>query len=125
MPHHGLQPARFLCPWNFPGKNSGVGCHFLLQGIFPSRTLTHGSCCSPLQAGSLLLSHGGSPINKSDIFYNRRDKNAISFVIENSLTMSLGDSLTLNESKNPEEYVVCLICFICLYIHDSVYFCIF
>ena len=25
----GLQPARLLCPWNFPGKNTGVGCHFL------------------------------------------------------------------------------------------------
>ena len=31
---HGLQPTRFLCPWNIPGKNTGVGCHFLLQGIF-------------------------------------------------------------------------------------------
>ena len=31
---HGLQPARLLCPWNFPGKNIGVGCHFLPQGIF-------------------------------------------------------------------------------------------
>ena len=28
---HGLQPARLLCLWNFPGKNTGVGCHFLLQ----------------------------------------------------------------------------------------------
>ena len=27
-------PARFLCPWDFPGKNTGVGCLFLLQGIF-------------------------------------------------------------------------------------------
>ena len=35
----GLQPTRLLCPLNFPGKNTGVGCHFLLQGIF----LTHGS----------------------------------------------------------------------------------
>ena len=26
-----------LCPWNFPGKNTGVGCHFLLQGIFPTQ----------------------------------------------------------------------------------------
>ena len=34
-----LQPTRLLCPWNFPGKNIGAGCHFLLQGIFP----THGS----------------------------------------------------------------------------------
>ena len=24
--------ARLLCPWNFPGKNTGVACHFLLQG---------------------------------------------------------------------------------------------
>ena len=30
----GLQPIRLLCLWNFPGKNTGVGCHALLQGIF-------------------------------------------------------------------------------------------
>ena len=34
---HGLQPARLLCPWDFPGNNTGVGCHFLLQGIFPTQ----------------------------------------------------------------------------------------
>ena len=28
---HGLYPTRLLCPWNSPGKNTGVGCHFLLQ----------------------------------------------------------------------------------------------
>jgi len=28
---HGLQPTRLLCPWNFPGKSTGVGCHCLLQ----------------------------------------------------------------------------------------------
>ena len=28
---HGLLPARLLCPWNFPGKNTGVRCHFLLR----------------------------------------------------------------------------------------------
>ena len=26
-------PAMLLCPWDFPGKNTGVGCHFLIQGI--------------------------------------------------------------------------------------------
>ena len=26
--------TRLLCPWDSPGKNTGVGCHFLLQGIF-------------------------------------------------------------------------------------------
>ena len=31
---HGLQPTRLLSPWDSPGKNTGVGCHFLLQGIF-------------------------------------------------------------------------------------------
>ena len=31
--------ARLLCPWDFPGKNTGAGCHFLLQSIF----LTQGS----------------------------------------------------------------------------------
>ena len=34
---YGLQPPRLLCPWNFLGKNTGVGCHFLLQGIFLSQ----------------------------------------------------------------------------------------
>ena len=28
---HGLQPTRLLCPWDFPGRNTGGGCHFLLQ----------------------------------------------------------------------------------------------
>ncbi|KAM7240994.1 hypothetical protein CapIbe_007564 [Capra ibex] len=33
----GLQAARLLCPWDFPSKNTGVGFHFLLQGIFPTQ----------------------------------------------------------------------------------------
>ena len=39
----GLKPARLLGPWNFPGKNTGVGCHFLLQGIFPTQELNPAS----------------------------------------------------------------------------------
>ena len=31
---HGLLPTRLLCPYDFLGKNTGVGYHFLLQGIF-------------------------------------------------------------------------------------------
>ena len=34
---HRRQPTRLLCPWDSPGKNTGVGCHFLLQGIFPTQ----------------------------------------------------------------------------------------
>ena len=29
---HGLLPARLICPWDFPGKNTGAGCYFLLKG---------------------------------------------------------------------------------------------
>ena len=31
---HGLQPTRLPCPWHSPGKNTGLGCCALLQGIF-------------------------------------------------------------------------------------------
>ena len=34
---HGLQSTRFLCPWNSPGKNTGVDCYAVLQGIFPTQ----------------------------------------------------------------------------------------
>ena len=46
-------------PWDFPGKNTGVGCHSLLQRIFP----TQGSNPSLLHCTRILyhLSHGGSP----------------------------------------------------------------
>ena len=58
---YGLWPTRLLCPRNFPGKNTGVGCHFLLQGTFPS----WGSNPSLLwllhwPTDSLSLSHLGS-----------------------------------------------------------------
>ena len=39
---HGLQPTRLLCPWDSPGKNTGVGCHALLKGIFPTQGLSPG-----------------------------------------------------------------------------------
>ena len=34
---HGLQLTRLLCPWDFPGNDTRVGCHFLLQEIFPTQ----------------------------------------------------------------------------------------
>ena len=42
---HGKQPTRLLCPWNFPGKSTGVGFHFLLQGIFPTQGSNPGLPC--------------------------------------------------------------------------------
>ena len=40
---HGLQSARLLCSWDSPGKNTGVGSHFLLQGIFKKIRDTKGT----------------------------------------------------------------------------------
>ena len=56
---HGLKPARLLCPWNFPGKNTGVGGASLLQGIFPTQGWNPGRlhCRRTLHH----LSHQGSP----------------------------------------------------------------
>ena len=59
------KPARLLCPWNPPGKNTGVGCHFLPQGIFPMQ----GSKLGLLhwQEASLPLSHQGSPVKQLNL----------------------------------------------------------
>ena len=76
----GLQPAWLLCPWDFPSKNIGVGCHFLLQGIF----LTQGSNLGLLHGRGILyhLSQGisqrqyrGNCDNyaKNQVFREQRD----------------------------------------------------
>ena len=54
LQHHGLQPARLLCPWDSPGKNTRAGCCALLQGIFLTQGLNpHLLCLLHWQAGSL------------------------------------------------------------------------
>ena len=59
---HELQPTRLLCPWDFPGKNTGVGCCSLLQGIFPTQE-SNSSLLHFLywQVNSLPLSYQRSP----------------------------------------------------------------
>ena len=53
---HGLQPTRILCPWDSPGKNTGVGRHALFQGIFPTQGWNCVFfCLLNLQMGSLPL----------------------------------------------------------------------
>ena len=44
LPPHGLWATRLLSPWGSPGKNAGVGCRFLLWGIFPPRDQAHVTC---------------------------------------------------------------------------------
>ena len=73
---HGLQPAKLLCPWGFPGKNTGVNSHFLLSGIFLTQSLN--PCLLHLlhqQEDSLPLSHLVSlqiPIYPLSIFSNQQ-----------------------------------------------------
>ena len=56
-------PARLLCPWDSPGKNTGVGCHALLQGIFPTQGSNPGlpHCWQILHQ----LSYQGCPARKT------------------------------------------------------------
>ena len=70
----GLSPTRLLYPWGFPGKNSGVGCHLLLQGIFHTQGLNPGlpHCRQMLYP----LSHKGSPICCM-VRLKKREKNKV------------------------------------------------
>ena len=54
---YGLEPARILCPRHFPGKNTGVGCHALLLGVFP----TQGSITCTSRWALFHQRHLGSP----------------------------------------------------------------
>ena len=71
LPPPRLQPARLLCPWDFSGKNTGVGCYFLLQGIFLTQGLN--PCLLHWQEAFLPLSHQGSPS------LSNTNSNALSF----------------------------------------------
>ena len=78
------QPSRRLCPWDFPGKNTRVCCHFLLQGIFP--TQGSNSCLSRFlhwQEDSLPLSHQGS-MHMCECFINKESFIYFLFLLGNS-----------------------------------------
>ena len=65
---HGLWPSRLLCPWDCPGKNIGVGCHSLLQGIFP----TQGQNPGLLHCTQILyhMNHQRSPCHLIQVFHD-------------------------------------------------------
>ena len=62
--------ARLFSPWNSPGKNTGVGCHFLLRGIFPTQGSNQGLSC--FRQILYHLSHQGSYAGKMKV--RRRSK---------------------------------------------------
>ena len=92
---HGLQSTKLLCSWISPSRNTGMGCHFLLQGIFPTQGLN--SCLLPWQADSLPAEPQGS----LNLTKNRRNHKRIS-----ALTLGV-TSLSTSPSAH-ERLSVCL-----------------
>ena len=95
---HGLQPARLFCPWDFPGKKTGAGCHFLLQHIHTAifkmnnqqgLTVQHMELCSMLH-GSL----DGRGV--------RREMDTCMYVWLSSLAVHLKPSNTVCQSALPQ-----------------------
>ena len=58
---YGLQPPGLVCPWDSPGKNTGVGCYALLPGIFLTLGLNLCLLHLPALAGGLPPVPPGSP----------------------------------------------------------------
>ena len=80
---HVLYPTSLLCPWDSPGKNTGVGCYFLLQGIFPIQRLNpHILDLLHWQADSLSSEPPGNPKESLGTIMN--SINSISCIFQQS-----------------------------------------
>ena len=98
---HGLQPTRLLRPWDSPGKNTGVGCHFPLQGMkveLPSRDdkihIQHNSSFRVPLEKHLILSAFQIPEKQSDI---KREK--FFAALENIMVLLIGQNLLKTQSR--------------------------
>ena len=90
---HGLQPTRLFCPWDFPSKSTEVGCHFLLQGIFPIQGSNPGLLhCSQI----LLLSEPPGKSTQWKLLFQN--------IFEKSLMLSI--EITLLFRQTPALYPV-------------------
>ena len=70
---HRWQPTRLLCPWDSPCKNTGVGCHFLLQ-LFWSTSLQLGTIrCSRLTLDIYCLRHRVSSLSNHPWFFSLKN----------------------------------------------------
>ena len=86
LPSHRLQPARLLCPWDFPDKNTGVGCHFLLKGIFPTQGWNPCVLCLQHQQAGRQVVLAGKQVHQGSPTYIRADE---------KFFISIGSSSTL------------------------------
>ena len=100
-----------LCPWDFPGKNIRVGCHFLLQGIFPTQGLNPG-LLHCLQTLYWLNHQGRLGYYRVGILPDTRSRNCICRLMA-TVAMRLGQfqrflssnlSTRLHRNGNPLQY---------------------
>ena len=105
-----LKPARLHCPWDSPGKNTGVGCHFLLRGIFPTQGLKL-SLASPVLASRFFTTVlPGKPLRD----YISAQKESISFIntcfdtVKSLLLLFIVESLTYcSQSSGTHSFLGC------------------
>ena len=82
---HGPLPSRLPCPWDFPSKNTGVGCHSLLQEIFSSQGLDPHLLCLLYLRQILYHWASGTPwrpfLNYVKITFEKRSNHVSHFLI--------------------------------------------
>ena len=92
---HGLQPSSLLYPWNSPGQNTGVGCHFFFQGILQTQGFEPASLVPPAFCiGRLFFITSSSREAQDYLFYVSRLK------IQQSILQNT-KSIRLNHQWSP------------------------
>ena len=97
--------SRLLRPWDFLGKSTGVGCHFLLQWIFPTQGSNPGlpHCRQTLYH----LSHQGSPWKTTHLFIKDAYPSRIYFkhVRKDTYELGIGEKNNMQEEPYPKPMV--------------------
>ena len=94
---HGLQPTRLLCPRDFSGKNIGMGCHFLLQGIFLNQGLNP-CLLHLLHCRQCTLSHQGSPYMLYSLLNFQRCQIPLLLVLKQLKSITIAYTLRMFEN---------------------------
>ena len=119
---------RVLRPWDSPGKNTGVGCHFLLQGIFP----TQGSNPGLSHCGWMLyhLSHQGRSQEKNVLILSVRQRPFLWltwFTVIFFLYCIVSNMLHMNDEKmytKMKEKYTCIKFSICFFLKNAQWMCL-
>ena len=126
-------PHGFFCLWDFPGKNTTVGCHFLLQGIFPIQGSNFMSPASSSLAGRFLTpgSSGRSRLRcrlcKRKLRRNEKIRNQSNSMYFVSLLKKTSSKLKIILSLSKFTYyttdnAICVCVYIYIYIYKIKYY---